>query len=161
MKKMIFKVLRGLSIVLFLIATVVILFYPFQNRDLRVFIKTDGDEYVFELDASDINASSQIEFKLSDVSETVIKQVDIYGDIKSICLKKIEFNNLLGLIDLTAVDGYEQMDDGLYIKDGDFVKLGLNQNGKELFMGISQSRALERLCIIECALVCFMILFVV
>ncbi len=161
MRKTVFKVLRGLSIVLFLIVAIIILFYPFQNRDLRVLVETEGNEYVFELSESDINSSNQIEFKFPDESEIVIKQIDLYGDIKSICLKKIEYNKLLSLIDLTVVDEYEQQKDGLNIANREFVRLVLNQNGKELFMGISQSRALERLCIIEGVLVFFMILFVV
>lgn len=160
MKKKLFRGLKGLSILFFLISVVIILFYPFPNRDLTALIETTEKEYIFHLTESEINSSEQIEFDFPNENDITIKRINLYGDIKSICLKKIEDNSLLGMVDLSVIDEYEQVDAGLRFREDASMKLILTQNGKSVLEGISQSRALERLCIIEVLLAVSLILFV-
>lgn len=161
MKNRIFKGLRILTILLFLVMLIIIVTFPFSNRDLTVLVETTQEEYKFGVSGYSIESSEKVELEFVNINELVIERIKLYGNISSICLKKIEYTNLVGMIDSSTQARFWKVDEGLCFKNEDGIEIILNKAGTEVFQEVSQSFALERLCIAEMALVVTMTLLVV
>ena len=82
--------------VIFILAAglLAIMFYPFPNRNLELQFLTDGNTYTVDREYSDVIDEAANQFVFEDTDSFLIKEVRIYGKIKSMCLKKINYSEL-------------------------------------------------------------------
>ena len=160
MKNRIFKVLRLLSILMFLVLGAIIFLYPFPNRDLTIRVETENKEYEFNLSDSYINSNEIIEIDFDDQKEVIVERIRLYGDFKSICLKRIEHYDLIGLLDLSGETEIVKVSEGLQLKGVSNTKIAFNMEGVKILQNLSKSFILERLIMIEIILIISMLLFI-
>lgn len=160
MKTLIFKIARIVLIAFFILSTVFIVTCKFPNKDLDIKFKTDQGEYTVNLlvDEKLSNISNYIKV---EIKEADIQEIRIYGDIKSIYLKKFLPNEFLTFIERVEDGEIQCIDDScLLISDGN-TKLYFNDAGNMMLKETSSSFFLERICLWGFLIVVVSIMFII
>lgn len=160
MKTLIFKIARIVLIAFFILSTVFIVTCKFPNKDLDIKFKTDQGEYTVNLlvDEKLSNISNYIKV---EIKEADIQEIRIYGDIKSIYLKKFSPNEFLTFIERVEDGEIQCIDDScLLISDGN-TKLYFNDAGNMMLKETSSSFFLERICLWGFLIVVVSIMFII
>ncbi len=149
------KVTVLLLIILFLILSVVIALYPFANRDLTYRFTTDQGEYTVLKTNLEISQESVPEFLFEQSEHVIIREVTVYGQVKSMLLAKWEGHKFAEYVD-SVDDGEKQYtDDGVVFTGEDCVRLFMNDAFQQKSKELSASFFLERVLLEEIFLAIF------
>lgn len=162
MNRFIFKSLKALTIILYVIAAIIIAVYPFQNRDLTLLVETDQTTYELNLPGDEINAGKRITLELPNANGLILKKVKVYGAIKTICVKVINDTQFFNYISSSQDGTAEWADGGILLSSiSPSVRLDMNEEGKQALRKVSKSYLLERFLLMEIALIGCMLLFAI
>ena len=129
------------------IGIIVIAVFPFDNRSLRLqFTSEDGKYEIIKY--SDEIADNQLPTIIFDqVNDIKIKNVRMYGKIKTIYLEKIGYGQFAGYIASVENGEMQQEDDGIHLisDESGQIKLVMNESFGELLIKHSSSVLLERI----------------
>ncbi len=160
MNKAVFKWLQILIVIIFIAVSGLIMLYPFENRDLQVQVESDNQMYDFYFSKESIS-EDLLFLEFENEENLIIEKIRFYGDIKTVSLKNLEYNNLAGYIDSIPGGKMTWVDKGLQFEGENSIKIVFNEAGRELFKSLSGSFLLERLCLIQCNLIVCMVLFMI
>ena len=159
MKKSGFKIIKIMLCVAFLCGAAFLAVYRFPDRDLDIRFETTEETYDVFLSADEIKAGAGnvLELNATDVE---LKNVEIYGSVKSIFLKTFTYGQFSNFIE-GIEDGEKQFtENSLRITGDGNISIRLNEDGTEMLKSISASFLLERLCMLELLFIVFLILFI-
>lgn len=160
MKTLIFKIARIVLIAFFILSTVFIVTCKFPNKDLDIKFKTDQGEYTVNLSVDEKTSNISNYIKV-EIEEADIQEIRIYGDIKSIYLKKFSPNEFLTFIERVEDGEMQCIDDScLLISDGN-IKLYFNDAGNMMLKETLSSFFLERICLWGFLIVVVSIMFII
>lgn len=138
------KIGRLLTVILFGIGLVAIAIFPFDNRNLRLqFIAEEGQyEIVGNNDEIDNNQMQNLDF--TKTNEIKLKEVRIYGQIKSMYLRKIGYSEFANYIAEVENGEVKWEEDGLLLTGLDGIHLTMNDSFNSILKKESASFLLER-----------------
>lgn len=126
------KVIQYVLLVLLLVGIIAIAVIPFDNRDLKCRLMTsDGEEYEVMYTNLQIANGECARITLNDINEgTVITNVRIYGNIRSMVLEEIPAASLYYYIADKEMSGVTLMEEGLVCSSsGDLTLYMTEENG--------------------------------
>ncbi len=148
-KLTIFKVIRIFLVIAFLIGTVCIGLYPFQNRNLKLYFITEEHEHEIGHSNADIASGNCKEISFSENTDQVmVEKVRVYGHSQSILLKEIGYDEFFRYID-HVVDGEVQWTaEGIILTGKGNIHFVMNDSYVEMLQKQSNSFFQERLVMI-------------
>ena len=143
------KISHTVLIICFIVGVVVIATYPFKNRSLSIRFITKSEDYTIDIKNSDIAIGKVTDIFLDETTETIVK-IRFYGFFKSILLKEIGYDELVGYI-ADVYDGTcEWTKDGLVFNGNNNIHVAMNDNWVDLLKRISDSYFQERFIYCGC-----------
>lgn len=140
MKKAIFKWIRGLLAIMFVIAVSVVALYPFHGRDLTLKVRTTKEVYDLSVLKEEVDSGNVIVL-VEDLEENEeIEKIDAYGTFSSISLKTFMKN------DVEIIEKAQVV---------------FKEEARQNLVDLSNTFLLERLCVAEVFLIIFMLLFII
>ena len=155
MNQRIFKAINIFLIITFLVGTICVAVYPFDNRNLSVHVITKDETYVFHRNNVEIASGNCKEFVFEDES-VAIQKVRIYGNSKTTILQEIYCGTFPSYIE-SIVDGELSwnLDNTITITGDSEVHLIMNDSFVEILQGQSETFFQERL-MYEGILICLL-----
>ena len=142
MKKKIFRWMRFILVVAFLLSVIGVAIYPFPGRNLTLSIQTTEHSYSVFLFREKVQNGSKIILPYALEGKEFIEKIDVYGTFKSICLGTLS-------------------EDDVSIPLEESEKPFLTEEAQNRLIRLSESFLLERLCIAESFAILFLLLWVV
>lgn len=141
-------IVQVLIIVAFIIGAGVIALFPFDNRNLELKFVTDVGEYTEKESNVEIAEGKCKELFFQDINSVTIKEVIVYGNFKTIYLKKIGHVDFTALIESADRGEMRWVDDGLYVTGDNGIHLIMNNDYQEMLSEQSASFFQERLLLL-------------
>lgn len=149
-KKLIYKMIRFLFALVFIVGAAGIALFPFDNSNLKLKFVMDLDSFMI-VESNDAIANGDSQELIFDNMETVtIKELVIYRNSKTMFVKKIPYGELVNYI--WKVEGGETQwtENGLLIiGTGDNIHLTMSDTFNSMLMDLSASFLQERLILME------------
>lgn len=142
MKKKIFRWMRFILVVAFLLSVIGFAIYPFPGRNLTLSIQTTEHSYSVFLFREKVQNGSKIILPYALEGKEFIEKIDVYGTFKSICLGTLS-------------------EDDVSIPLEESEKPFLTEEAQNRLIRLSESFLLERLCIAESFAILFLFLWAV
>ncbi len=133
--------------VIFILAAglLAIMFYPFPNRNLELQFLTDGNTYTVDREYSDVIDEAANQFVFEDTDSFLIKEVRIYGKIKSMCLKKINYSELASYFSEIRNAEMQWVENGLQFTGTGQICLIMNDAFQKLLKSYAKTCLMERM----------------
>lgn len=142
----IFRVIRKLLGFLFLAGAAVIIFYPFDNRNLQLNFIADDMEFVVEKSNDEISSGECKEIKFNEHAEhALVKKVKIYGKSKTMAVKELGYDELFRYIESVDQGEVRWTDKGVSITGVDNIHFYMNNEYVEMMQKVSNSFLQERI----------------
>lgn len=151
------KILIGL---LFIIGVGIIMFFPFDNRNLKLEIVTNQETYVLNKSNIEILEESTV-FEFANVDELVVDSIKIYGNFKSMYVKRITYNELTNYVQAVPDGTMQWSDEGLTFTGPGNITVIMNESFQDALQTQSASFLQERLLLIEVWFIVCAILLIV
>lgn len=152
MKKKNFSGMKAVSIVLivaFIIGTVVIAVFPFDNRNLTLYFITDDNEYEVHKNNEDIATGNCREIKFDEnADEALVEKVRIYGDFKSVLLKELTFDEFYRYIESVNQGEFLWTYDGVVLTGEENILFYMNDEFVTMLQEQSESFLQERFVLV-------------
>lgn len=113
---------------------------------LRVLSKDGQTEIFVPGEAARNEKFGQMKFEQAQVE---IRKIKIYRQFKSICLRNIEYGELVTLVDIDNSSPMHYVENGLSFEDFEHVVITLNEEGRKLLKSQASTFWLERIMIAE------------
>lgn len=141
--------------------TVLIAVFPFPSRNLRLRFITDNGEYEILASVDEINEYRLQNLDFIQANEMKIRELRIYGSIKSMYLEKIGYSQLAGYIAETKEGEMHWGEDGLLFSGIDGIHLRMEEGFHDLLERTSRSFLMERIILAEFFAVIIALCFIV
>ncbi len=161
MNRMGHRRLKILSIVLFLTGVIWIGSFTFPDSDLYLVIETDRGIRQWELSAGELKSEEIPELCMEDADHIVIQKIKVYRTFRSVCIRSLSYTELAACMEPAESGALIWEEEGIRFTGEPYVKIILNEKGRELFASLSQSFLMERICMAEGALILFLLMFVI
>lgn len=148
-RNILIKVIQWLLGILLIGGIVLVAVFPFHSRDLRLRFITEGGELDLLASVDAINEHRLQDLNFEQTNELKIKELRIYGDIDSMYLEKIGFNQFGGLVTEIKDGVMHWEEDGILFKGNDGIHLVMDESFYVLLKGNSSSLLLERIILAE------------
>lgn len=142
---------RWIIAVLLGIVIIIIAIFPFDNRNLRLqFIAEEGKYEIIKYNYEIANSRLQT-ITFDETDEIKINSIRIYGNIKTVYLEKIRYNQFVDYIATIEKGEMQQEDDGLRLTSNgsEEIEIVMNENFGEILKRHSSSILLERIILAE------------
>lgn len=161
-KKKVYNLFRIILIIIFVVGVIGIAVFPFDNRSLTLKFVTDANNIVVFESNEDIADEKSREVFFENTEETLMKELIIYGNNKSMYLKKIAFGEFTNYISSVEMGEAQWTEEGLVLKGSESgIRLVMNDSYVAMLKKQSASFLQERLIFVEFFLaiiaICFLI----
>lgn len=143
------KMIKLLMSILFVVGIILIALFPFDKRNLSLQFITEEGKYEIVKHNDEIDEDKLQCFIFEDVDALKIKELRIYGNIKSMCLEKIRYEQLTGYIANVEKGEIQWEEDGIVLAGNDEIQLIMNEAFNTLLKEHSSTFLLERLILAE------------
>lgn len=143
------KISRWVLVILFLLGIAGIALYPFRNRNLQLKITTAEGSYIEKVGSDAIANGTCNHIEITGKEETEIIRVRIYGTMKSVLLKEMNYGEFASYIE-SVDNGTVSVVPGCTKITGDRnVKMNMNTDYVEMLQKMSSTFLQERLILME------------
>ena len=143
------KISRWVLVILFLLGIAGIALYPFRNRNLQLKITTAEGSYIEKVGSDAIAHGTCNHIEITGKEETEIIRVRIYGTMKSVLLKEMNYGEFASYIE-SVDNGTVSVVPGCTKITGDRnVKMNMNTDYVEMLQKMSSTFLQERLILME------------
>ena len=132
-------------IILFLVLSAVTALYPFDNRDLTYRFSSDQGEYTVFKTNLEIAQGGACEFLFDQTDQMDIREVAVYGQVKSMLLAKWEEYEFANYVDAAGEGEKQYTPDGVVYTGAGGVRLLMNEAFQKKSQELSASFFLERM----------------
>lgn len=143
-----FKSIRLFLIAVFVVGIVIIAIYPFDNRNLELQIVTDKGTYIEENTNIDIAEDKCREFIFENTESIKIKKIKLYGKLKSMLLKEINYGDLATYIEGIEDGELHWEEDGILLTGQKDVHIRMNEAYGKFLKDESASFLQERILLV-------------
>lgn len=143
------KISLWVLVILFLLGIAGIALYPFRNRNLQLKITTAEGSYIEKVGSDAIANGTCNHIEITGKEETEIIRVRIYGTMKSVLLKEMNYGEFASYIE-SVDNGTVSVVPGCTKITGDRnVKMNMNTDYVEMLQKMSSTFLQERLILME------------
>jgi len=147
------KIIKILTLITFILGSCFILIYPFQNRNLKIVITTNKGNYEFYKTGKDINNEELDELLFLDFggeTSVKIKNIKIYAEFNSICIKKINHSELSdNYIEEVSKGEVHWEKNALCFSGPDGISVTFNKSFNKMLQKQSKTFLMERIMMLE------------
>lgn len=159
-KKNLFRIVNIIFFLFFLIGSVSIIIYPFDNRNLKFcFYDVDKTEYMFEKSNYEIKYGDAEYFNLSQLKEIEIVQVKVYSE--SIYLRQYTYGDFCRNI-IEVIDGeIEWKESSVILRSKDELRFIVSDDYVREMQNLSAAFIQERIMLFELFIVLMAFIYIV